>query len=164
MRRLGASAQEEAECLFTGGATAVLLGWRASTIDVDLRLVPDVDSVLRALPMLKDELDVNIELVSPGDFVPLPEGTEGRAIFAGREGRLTFRHVDPYAQALAKIERGHTRDVADVTEMAARGLIDAERLLELFEGTALELYRFPAIDPASYRAAVEDMAERLRDR
>jgi hypothetical protein len=28
---------------FTGGATAVLYGWRASTIDVDLKIVPDRD-------------------------------------------------------------------------------------------------------------------------
>ena len=38
---------------FTGGATAVLLGWRASTIDVDIHVVPDDDRLLRALPELK---------------------------------------------------------------------------------------------------------------
>ena len=44
-----------------GGATAVLHGWRASTIDVDLKLVPDDDALLRALPRLKEELHVNLE-------------------------------------------------------------------------------------------------------
>lgn len=164
MRRLGAAAADETECLLAGGATAVLLGWRDATIDVDLQLVPEHDDVLRAIPALKDELSVNVELVSPADFVPLPAGSAERALFAGREGRVTFRHVDPYAQALAKIERGHARDVLDVDEMAARGLIEADRLQELFDGMVGELYRYPAIDPPTFRAAVERTVERLRTR
>ena len=36
MRALGAEADEEARLYFTGGATAVLFGWRRSTIDVDI--------------------------------------------------------------------------------------------------------------------------------
>jgi hypothetical protein len=49
----------------TGGATAVLHGWRSSTIDVDLELVPDRDELLRELPGLKEELRVNLELADP---------------------------------------------------------------------------------------------------
>ena len=37
---LGVKAKREARLYFTGGATAVLLGWRGSTIDVDILLVP----------------------------------------------------------------------------------------------------------------------------
>ena len=43
----------------------MLLGWRASTVDVDLALRPDDDAVLRAIPRLKDALRVNIELAFP---------------------------------------------------------------------------------------------------
>jgi hypothetical protein len=74
LRALGRAAQSDGECYLTGGATAVLLGWRDSTIDVDLELVPQLDEVLRAIPALKNELEVNIELVSPADFVPAPPG------------------------------------------------------------------------------------------
>jgi hypothetical protein len=35
MRTLGRAAQVEGRIYLTGGATAVLNGWRASTIDVD---------------------------------------------------------------------------------------------------------------------------------
>ena len=162
MRRLGASAASEAECFLAGGATAVLLGWRESTVDADLRLVPELDEVLRAIPELKEELQINVELAGPEDFIPAPEGSRDRAIYAGREGKLTFRHVDPYTQALAKIERGHARDLQDVAAMAERDLIEAGRLLELFEQIEPELYRFPAVDPTSFRAAVESTIERLR--
>jgi hypothetical protein len=53
---LDEAAEQPGRCYLTGGATAVLLGWRATTVDVDLRLVPDQDTVLRAVPRLKDEL------------------------------------------------------------------------------------------------------------
>jgi len=129
MQRLGAAATERADCYLTGGATAVLIGWRDATVDIDLRLVPEREELLRAIARLKDELEVNVELVSPGDFIPLPEGSIERSISAGREGVVTFHHVDPYAQALSKIERGHTRDVEDVAALHARGLIDPDRLL-----------------------------------
>ncbi len=51
---LAGRATRQARLYFTGGATAVLLGWRGSTIDVDILLVPDDDRLLRALPELKE--------------------------------------------------------------------------------------------------------------
>jgi hypothetical protein len=68
---------------------------------------------------------------------------------------VTFRHFDLYAQALAKIERGHETDQKDVAELIGRGLVDRVRLLEYFAAIESDLYRFPAIDPASFRRAVE---------
>ena len=106
----------------SGGATAVLIGWRATTIDVDLKLEPELDEVLCALPSIKNSLSVNVELASPGDFIPLPEGWRERSPSIGREGRLDFRHFDLYSQALAKIERAHAQDLEDVREMLEREL------------------------------------------
>ena len=40
MRAFGAEAVSDARTYFTGGATAVLLGWRDSTIAIDLRIFP----------------------------------------------------------------------------------------------------------------------------
>jgi hypothetical protein len=133
----------------------VLAGWRSTTIDVDLKLVPEQDSVLRAIPRLKNELQVNVEFASPGDFIPLPEGWEGRSPLAERGKRLTFRHFDPYSQALAKLERDHARDRADVRALITTGLVDPDRLWSYYREIEPELYRFPAIDPAALRARVE---------
>ena len=69
----------------------MLHGWRASTIDVDLKLVPDDDALLRAMPRLKEEA----------------------------------------------------------------GLVDSARLMQLFVAIESQLYRYPAVDPASFRRAVE---------
>jgi hypothetical protein len=156
MQALGRAAREDGDCYLTGGATAVLLGWRSSTLDVDIELDPEQDEVLRALPSIKDELAVNVELASPADFVPLPGGWRERSLFAAREGRLTFRHFDLYSQALAKLERGHTQDLEDVRAMLECGLVEAVQLRACFVEIEPELYRFPAVDPADFRASVED--------
>jgi hypothetical protein len=156
MRALGREADAEGACYFTGGTTAVLVGWRVSTIDVDLRLEPEMDRLLRAIQRLKDELRVNIELASPADFIPVPVGWEARSVFAGREGRLGFYHFDPYAQALAKLERAHAQDLEDVRELVDRGFVDPAGALSYFGEIEPELHRFPAIDPRTFRRRVAD--------
>ena len=156
MRALGSAATADARVYFTGGATAVLSGWRDSTIDVDLRIVPEQDAIFRALPRLKEELQINVELASPDHFIPVKDGWEDRSPFVAREGRISFHHFDLYAQALSKIERGHAQDVEDVREMLGRGLVDRAGLRAYFEAIASRLYRYPALDPDTFRQAVED--------
>jgi hypothetical protein len=157
MRELGRAAQAEGRVYLTGGATAVLHGWRAATIDVDVKLLPDRDELLREIPRIKEELNLNVELAAPSDFIPLPEGWEERSPLIRREGKLSFHHFDPVAQALSKIERGHEQDLCDVKEMIASGLVDPADVRRQFESIEPELYRFPAIDPASFRKGVEEV-------
>ncbi len=160
MRELGRAAAAECRVYFTGGATAVLLGWRRATVDADIQVVPDSDALLRELPELKERLQINIELVAPSDFIPELPGWQDRSAFIERVGPVSFLHYDFYAQALAKIERGHAQDRADVSQMIARGLVESARLAELFEAIFPTLYRYPAIDPAAFRAAVAAVAGR----
>jgi len=95
---LDEAAEQPGRCYLTGGATAVLLGWRATTVDV--------------------------------------------------------------AQALSKLERDHARDREDVRALVASGLVQPARLLAYFDEIEPSLYRFPAIDPAAFRARVESLAPR----
>ena len=155
MRELGEAADISAQVFLTGGATAVLIGWRASTIDVDVKIVPESDRIFRAIPALKERLHLNVELASPDDFIPVPPGWEERSPFIAQEGRLAFHHFDLYAQALAKLERGHTQDVADVHEMLRRELIVTAQARAYFDRLERDLYRYPAVDPATFRAAVD---------
>ena len=155
MEALGSSAKSAARVFLVGGATSVLLGWRESTIDVDLKIVPESDEILRRLPELKERLQMNIELASPDDFIPELPGWQERSRFVQQESKLSFFHYDFYAQALAKIERSHSIDMQDVREMIKRGLVEPGRLLELFLSIEDQLYRYPAIDRSSFRQAVE---------
>lgn len=155
MEAMGQAARGAGRVYFAGGATAVLLGWRESTIDVDLVFDPEPAGIFEALQRIKDELDVNIELAAPHHFIPPLPGWRERSPFIAAAGPIQFHHYDLHAQALSKIERGHVQDAADLAAMLDRGLVLRERLRELFRAIEPELARYPALDPATFRAKVE---------
>lgn len=155
MKALAVAVTTPSRIYLVGGATSVLLGWRTSTIDIDLKIIPESDEILRSLPELKERLHVNIELASPGDFIPELPGWQERSRFIRQEGKLAFYHYDFYAQALAKIERGHQIDSQDVHQLIAGSWVDPNRLLELFFAIDDQIYRYPDLDRASFRRAVE---------
>ncbi|HEY6803577.1 MAG TPA: hypothetical protein VI306_08365 [Pyrinomonadaceae bacterium] len=140
---------------FVGGSTAVLFGWREATIDIDLKLSSEGGDVLRGIPEIKENLQVNVELASPADFIPELAGWELRSRFIKRVGQVEFFHYDFYAQALAKLERGHDLDRIDVQEMIDRGLVEKEKLFTLFLEIEPKLYKYPAIDAQTFRRNVE---------
>jgi hypothetical protein len=154
MQGLGRAADVPSEVFFTGGASAVLIGWRASTLDADFKVLPDAAWLFRAIPGLKEELQINVELAAPSDFIPELPGWRERCVFVARHGLASFFHYDFHAQALAKLERGHALDLTDVGEMLGRGLVLPHRLRELFEAIEAQLARYPAIDPSAFRRAV----------
>lgn len=135
----------------------MLDGWRNSTVDADLKLDPEPPGVFEAIRRIKDDLDVNVELASPDDFIPPLPGWRQRSRFIARHGEVDFYHYDDYAQALAKIERGHDRDLADVRAMIGRGLIEPTELRRLFVAIQPELVRYPAVDPEVFSQKVEDV-------
>src|SRR5580692_12899521 len=82
MRELAAAARSPGKVYFTGGTTALLLGFREQTIDIDLRLDPEPAGAFEAIAVLKNRLDLNVELASPEDFIP-----------AGPDWREQSRHI-----------------------------------------------------------------------
>lgn len=157
-RELGRVVPPGTRMYLTGGATAVLEGWRESTVDIDVRFEPDSDAALSRIKDLKEELAVNVELASPLDFLPPLEAWQDRCRFRFQEGNLEVFDFDPYSQALSKLERGFELDLDDVKHMVESGQVEPQRLLELFVRVEPELFRFPAVDPVRLRAAVESLA------
>lgn len=163
MRSFGRQARTESRAYFTGGTTAVLLGWRESTIDIDLKFDPELDELFRAIPLIKERLKINVELASPSDFIPPLPGWQDRCQYIGREGKVSFFHYDLYSQALAKIERGHDQDLLDVGSMFRDGLVDRQKLLVFFQEIETNLYKYPAIDPVSFASNVSRAVEIKRN-
>ena len=143
-----------ARLYLTGGASAVLVGWRERTVDVDIRLDGDEDRLLRAISALKDRLDINVELAGPLDFLPEPDGWRERSPSVGRFGGLEVFHTDFGLQALSKIERGSPQDLDDVRAMLDLGLTDAQAIRRTFQAIRPGLYRFPAVDADRLAAQV----------
>ena len=159
---VGMRVRGEGTIYFAGGATAVLHRWRSMTVDVDIKPDPEPPGLFEALAVLKDELDINVELASPDHFIPAIPGWRERSLFIAKHGAVRFFHYDPYGQALSKLQRAHDRDLRDVKAMLKDGLIGSSELLRMFAQIEPELIRYPAIDPASFRAAVEQFCNENR--
>jgi hypothetical protein len=155
MRLLGRELAGETTCYLTGGTTAVFYGWRETTVDVDLCFQPEPTGAGQAIARIKQELRLNVEQASPGDFVPLPRGWDERSPFVAKEGGVTFRHFDLYSQALAKVERSHAHDVDDVRAMVERGLVEPDTLRRYFEEIEPRLVERFELDPGSFSRRLE---------
>jgi hypothetical protein len=155
MKALGREARGTGSIYFTGGASALLMGWRSSTVDIDIRLDPEPPGIFQAIAKLKQELDINIELASPQDFLPPLPGWRERSIYIGKQGGISFYHYDFTAQALAKLSRNYNRDMDDVKAMYAQKLFSLEKLRDCFELIESELIRFPALEPELLKNKIE---------
>jgi hypothetical protein len=162
MRELARSANPKRHyrIYLVGGGTAVLEGWRESSIAADL--YAKQDDIFRDVQRIKERLNLNIELARPEDFVPPLEGSETRHVFIDTIGRVSFYHYDPYAQLLSKIVRGFARDLADAKAFVASGMVDPDRFRNLVQGIPESVYsKYPRLSPQAVRAAVDDFLSTL---
>jgi hypothetical protein len=146
LKTLGRRVRAQHTLYLAGGASAVIEGFRPSTLDVDLRPEPDSDELMRELARAKDELDINIETASPIDFLPELSGWREHSLHIAMHGNLEVRHMDFRLQALAKLERASEQDLNDVRDMLARRLVTREELAEGFEQMRPRLFRYLAVD------------------
>ena len=138
-----------------GGGTAVYLGWRQSSIDVDL--YSDKDVVFKHIQEIKERLNINIEFARPEDFVPPLRGTSSRHIYIETVGSITFYHYDPYAQIFTKIVRGFERDLDDAREFVRSGMVDLPKLKALVAAVPDSAYaKYPSLSRHAVEAAIDD--------
>ena len=150
-----APAGEAFRVYIVGGGTAVLSGWRSSTIDVDLHA--DRDAVFRDIQAIKERLDLNIEYARPEQFVPPLAGSERRHVFIDRVRDVEFFHYDPYAQLLSKIVRGFRKDVLDARNFLRSGMVDADTFRMLVHQIPESVYaKYPSLSHDTVISAVDD--------
>ena len=155
MRELGAAACSPGRVYLTGGATALLLGFREQTLDVDLKLDPEPRGAFEAISVLKNKLDVNVELASPDDFIPPSEGWQERSRPIATHGPVAFFHYDFSMQTLAKLERGHAQDLEDARRFLRDGYVTAAELRDRLAEILPKLPRYPAVDAVAFARRVE---------
>ena len=162
MKELAHSLSDRARhrVFIVGGGTALLKGWRASTLDLDL--YSDDDRVFHDVQGIKERLDMNIEFARPEDFVPPLGGTEERHVFIDRVGRIDFFHYDPYAQLLSKIVRGFAQDLDDAAHLIGSGMVEPSRFRTLVGAIPDKSYaKYPALTKAGVLGAVESFLASL---
>lgn len=161
MSRFAQAARGPGNVYFTGGATMVLLGIRDQTIDVDIKMDPEPKGAFEAIRSIKDELDINIELASAGDFIPPPPDWRAKSRFIEKIGEVSYFHYDFRTQALSKLERGLERDLTDVSALVKKRLVRKNDLLEALATSPV--IKNPAIDPEVLKKKVDDFVESLHD-
>src|ERR1041385_9141989 len=157
MRELGAAAQSPGKVYFTGGATALLLGFRDQTIEIDLKLDPEPKGVFEAIAKLKNSLDVNVELASPDNFIPATREWRAHSRHIASIVELEFFHYDFALQALSKIERGHAQDLEDVANLLRQGFVTTEELRAKFNEIEPDLIRYPAVDARQFKSKMDNL-------
>ncbi len=157
MQAMGSRIKQPLKVYFTGGTTCVMKGWRDTTVDIDLKPVPDLGKVYDVIAELKEELSINIETAAPDHFLPPLPGWEDRSEYIDTVGQVQFFHYDIYSQVLSKVSRGFDKDLDDARKMAAS--IAPQKLRELFEAIRPGLVRYPAIDE---KALSEELGAFLR--
>ena len=145
-----------------GGATALLLNFRQQTIDIDLKLDPEPEGAFEAIALLKNRLNLNVELASPDDFIPGTPDWRERSRHIASIGRVQFYHYDFSLQALAKLERGHAQDLEDVARLVRGGYVSVDELKGRFAQIEPGLLRYPAIDPQQFSNKVEDFLRKVQ--
>ena len=136
LTRLGRRFKGEGRIYLVGGTTMVYEEFRNQTLDIDLTfdLRPeDHTQFIQIVRELKEELNLNVEEVSPGDFIPLPGGYKDRCQFLGRYSNLDVFHFDPYSMVLSKVERGTEEDFSDVLALLEQNWIQIEILEGYFQ-------------------------------
>ena len=161
MQELAAASRSPGKVYFTGGATALLLGFRQQTIDIDLKLDPEPSGAFEAIASLKNRLNLNVELASPADFIPAPSDWRERSRHIASIDQVEFFHYDFSLQALAKLERGHTQDLEDVTRFLQGGFVSTAELRARFAKIEPNLIRYPAIEPLEFKKKVNDLLSKL---
>ncbi len=73
----------------------------------------------------------------------------------GKIGELSYAHYDLAMQALAKIERGFSHDLADAAALISNRYITAEQLRERFAQIQPHMIRYPAIDEQAFTMKLE---------
>ena len=137
-----------------GGGTSVYMGWRQSSLDVDL--FSDQDDVFRDIQGIKERLNLNIEFARPEDFVPPLKGSPDRHILIDTVGSITFYHYDPYAQLLFKVVRGFQRDLVDAREFIRSKWVDPEVFRSLVAAIPEPSYaKYPNLSRAAVERAVD---------
>lgn len=156
MKELGREAPRRGSyrVYLVGGGTAVYLGWRQSSIDVDL--CSDEEVVFRNIQKIKERLNINIEFARPEDFVPPLKGTADRHVFIDTIGQVTFFHYDPYAQLLSKVVRGFRRDLEDARRFVDSGMVDPDKFRSLVAAIPDSIYaKYPTLSRNGINNAVE---------
>src|SRR6266446_6969276 len=130
LQQLGRTFRKPGRLYLVGGAALVHAGVRPGfTQDIDIQVSgANEGELIVAIQRLIQQMQINVEFASPMDFIPLPSQWEMHSRYVGRYGGIDVFYFDFYSIAISKIERGNSRDIADVKLLVEQGIIALDEL------------------------------------
>ncbi len=154
LQQLGRTFRKPGRLYLVGGAALVHAGVRPGfTQDIDIQVSgANEGELIVAIQRLIQQMQINVEFASPADFIPLPSQWEMHAQYIGRYGNVDVFYFDFYSIALSKIERGNSRDMADVKLLVQQGIINLKELDAAYQEVLAQLGqgRYPRITPQRF--------------
>jgi len=161
MHILGERVPPLSRLFLVGGGALALLGSPRMTVDIDF-VGDDISpsELHKVIMQVAKEQNIYMEPVPIERFIPLPDGSEGRAIRIGQFGNLEVFIVDPYSIAISKLDRGFDTDFDDLVFLVQQNLVDVN-LLEQMTEIALSRAREFDMNPADVLAHFREFKKRL---
>ncbi len=129
LKILGERVPPASQLILVGGGALALLGSPRQTIDIDF-IGDDVNpnALHRIILNVARDLNILMEPVLLDQFIPLPVGSDQRALHIGRFGNLNVYVADPYSIALSKLDRGLDTDIDDIVFLVNNGFVETQKL------------------------------------
>lgn len=155
LKSLGKSFHKTGRLYLAGGAALVHMGIRpGATMDIDVAIeTSDEDEMVTAIRRIVEQMQINVEFASPGDFIPLPTQWMAQAHYVGRYGAVDVFYFDFYSLALSKISRGNDRDLIDVKLLLQQKAITLEYLDAAYREVLPRMGKRPYINLNPHRFA-----------
>jgi len=159
---LGKRIQVPARLFLLGGGALALLGSPRLTIDIDF-IGDDVSpsALDTTIVQTAKELHIYAEPVALERFIPLPAGSQDRAVPIGQFGNLEVYVADPYSIALSKLDRGFDTDIDDIIFLIQHGYVKLEELQHVMQ-EALPCAREFDMDAAGMVAHLQIVRARMK--
>jgi hypothetical protein len=163
---LGRRLRRPVRLYLVGGSAMVALGLRGSTLDIDYVATSDDPTALedleRTIRALKNELDLNVEQASPGDFLPVPRAVLDRSRFVKRYGSIDVYFYHLPTQVIAKCARGLELDLADAEQLVRTGQVEWSDVEAAWREIRTSPTGWLRYEPDEIEGRLQELRQRLR--
>jgi hypothetical protein len=166
LTELGRHFRQTGRLYLVGGAALVHAGIRpgisATTQDIDIEVASG--DMYQTINQLKQQLQINVEFASPGDFIPLPRNWQNLSRYAGRYGSIDVFYFDFYSIALSKFNRGNSRDLQDVALLLQKQAITLQELDSAAQEVAAQMGKgnYKRLDPNAFLTRYQAIRQHLQ--
>lgn len=154
LNRLSQQYSQPVKVYLLGGSALCFLGNPRRTVDIDCVVEFPTEEFTNTLEAVAAELQVEVEIISIDEFIPLPSNSTARHHKLEKYGSIEVFIFDPYSIALSKLARGFDTDIQDILYLLERGIIEISILIKFVED-AIPLAWDYDIDPNDFRTHLD---------